>query len=309
MADKMNVIRDDEFRVIGHAPQQETSAQDKRRRNVGAAIVSAILVVSIGILAIIFWPKALPEDPNDGFFENIEDSNDGLFENIPDEIIPKATKRLGAITDASYTEKLDTLINDVRLSLYIPHNATPELTLGVPDRNDKRIILAAQAADIRRDNRQILGAFVLKGEPLARGLSKKGFCAIIDGQVTVGYSENSPLFDEAIEKEGHFFRQFPLVDNGHLVENVMENKTMRKALCSRVGQLFVAVSETDESMHDFAQALVDLEVDNAIYLVGSHSSFGWFINAEGKKTLFAPDVHRGTYRNENYMIWKSCVQE
>ncbi len=304
MTDKMNEIRDDEFRVIGHAPQQDTLAQYNRRRKAGVAIVSAALVIAIGVLAIVFWPKSTPEDPNDGFFENIEDPNDGLFENIPDEIVPKATKPLGAVTEASYTEKLDTLINDVQLSIFIPHNATPELTLGVPDRNDKSIILAAQAADIRRDNRQILGAFVLKGEPLARGLSKKGYCAIIDGQVMVGYSENSPLFDEAIEKEGYFFRQFPLVDNGHLVENVMENKTMRKALCSRAGQLFVAVSETDESMHDFAQALVDLEVDNAIYLVGSHSSFGWFINADGKKNLFASDVHRGTYKNENYIIWK-----
>ena len=71
----------------------------------------------------------------------------------------------------------------------------------------------------------------------------------------------------------------------------------------------IAVSETDESMHDFSQALVDLGVENAIYLVGSHSSFGWFIDSAGKKTLFAPDVHRVTYRNENYIIWKSCGLE
>lgn len=205
---------------------------------------------------------------------------------------------------ASYTEKLDTVINGVQLSLYIPHNATPELTLGVPDRDDKSIILAAQAADIRRDNRKILGAFVLKGEPLAWGLSKKGFCAIIDGIVTVGYSENSPLFDEAREKGGYFFRQFALLNNGHLVENDQDNKTMRKALCNRAGQIFIAVSETDETMNGFAQALVDLGVENAIYLVGSHSSFGWYIDEAGEKTLFAPDVHRGTYKNENYIIWK-----
>ena len=278
MADKMNEIRDDEFRVIGHAPLQDTSAQDRRRRNVGVAFVSAALVIAIGILTFVFWPKEVPEDPNDGLFENIE------VEEVQKEIKP-----LGETTDATYTEK---------------HNGTPELTLGVPDRDDKSIILAAQAADIRRDNRKILGAFVLKGDPLAWGLSKKGFCAIIDGTTTVGYSENSPLFDEAREKGGYFFRQFALVNNGHLVENNQDNKTMRKALCSRAGQLFVAVSETDETMNDLAQALVDLEVDNAIYLVGSHSSFGWFINADGQKTLFAPDVHRGTYKNENYIVWR-----
>ena len=293
MSDKKNEIMDDEFRVIGHSPIQDTEAQDKRRRNLGVAIVSAVLVIVIGILAIIFCPKEQPEDPNDGLFENIEE-----------EEIQKEVKPLGANTGASYTEKLDTVINGVQLSLYIPHNATPELTLGVPDRDDKSIILAAQAADIRRDNRKILGAFVLKGEPLAWGLSKKGFCAIIDGNVTVGYSENSPLFDEAREKGGYFFRQFALVDKGHPVENDMDKKTMRKALCSRAGQIIVAVSETDESMHDFSQALADLGVENAIYLVGSHSSFGWYSDAAGVRTLFAPDVHRGTYKNENYIVWK-----
>ena len=293
MADKNKDIRDDEFRVIGQAPRQDTSAQDKRRRNMGAAIVSAILVIAIGILAILNWPKDVPEDPNDG-----------VFENSPEVVAPRPVTPLGVSTEAHYTEKLDTVINDVHLSIYIPHNAKPELTLGVPDRNDKSLILAAQAADIRKDNRKILGAFVLKGEPLAWGLSKKGFCAIIEDKVTVGVSENSPLFEEATEKEGYFFRQFPLVDNGTLVENEQKNKTMRKALCTRAEQLFVAVSETDESMHDFAQALVDLGVENAIYLVGSHSSFGWYIDESGEKTLFAPDVHRGTYKNENYIIWR-----
>lgn len=293
MADKNKDIRDDEFRVIGHTPKQDTSAQDKARRNLAVGIVSAIIVIAIGILVILKWPKDVPEDPNDG-----------VFENTPEVVAPKTVIPLGVKTDEHFTEKLDTVINDVQLSIYIPHNAKPELTLGVPNRNDKSIILAAQAADIRKDNRKILGAFVLKGEPLAWGLSKTGFCAIIEDKVTVGVSENSPLFEEATEKGGYFFRQFPLVDNGVLVENDLKNKTMRKALCSRAGQLFVAVSESDESMHDFAEALVDLGVENAIYLVGSHSSFGWYIDDAGEKTLFAPDVHRGTYKNENCIIWK-----
>lgn len=31
--------------------------------------------------------------------------------------------------------------------------------------------------------------------------------------MTVGVDDNSPLFEEATEKGGYFFRQFPLVDN------------------------------------------------------------------------------------------------
>lgn len=296
MADRIKDIRDDEFRVIGkHSSSGPKNDGGGKNRNRLVSILSLVLVLGIGILAILKWPKEKPEDPEDG-----------LFEDLPEVVVNhEATLPFGSETDLSFTEKIDTVINDVVLSLYIPHNAIPELTLGVPDRNDKSIILAAQAADIRKDNRKILGAFVLKGEPLAWGLSKKGFCAIIDGNVTVGVSENSPLFEEATEKDGYFFRQFPLVDNGMLVENEPKNKTKRKALCSRAGQILVAVSETDESFHDFSQALVDLGVENAIYLVGSHSSFGWFIDDKNEKTLFAPDVHRGTYKNENYIIWKT----
>lgn len=295
MADKLKDIRDDEFRVIGKpAAPLDTDGGGKKPNHL-FTILSLLLVLLIGIMVFIKWPKEEPENPDDG-----------LFEDLPEVVVNhEVIKPFGIETEQSFTEKIDTVINDVILTIYIPHNSTPELTLGVPNRNDNSIILAAQAADIRRDNRKILGAFVLKGEPLAWGLSKKGFCAIIDGMVTVGVSENSPLFEEATEKEGFFFRQYPLVDNGVIVENEPKNKTMRKALCSRAGQFFIVVSESDESFHDFAQALVDLGVENAIYLVGSHSSFGWFIDERGEKTLFAPDIHRGTYRNENYIIWRS----
>ena len=290
----MNDIRDDEFRVIGKSSASSENDRDKKRNNLLISILSLILVLGIGIIAFLVWPKEVPEE-----------ADDGLFEEIPEVVVTHETpKPFGIETDLSFTEKIDTIVNDVVLSVYIPHNAVPELTLGVPDRNDSNIIFAAQAADIRKDNRKILGAFVLKGEPLAWGLSKKGFCAIIDGIVTVGVSENSPLFEEATEKNGYFFRQYPLVDNKTLVENEPKNKTMRKALCSRAGQVFVVVSETDESFHDFAQALVDMGIENAVYLVGSHSSFGWYIDESGEKTLFAPDVHRGTYKNENYIIWR-----
>lgn len=290
MANKGNDIRDNELRVIG-----KSSARNKRNRLVSAA--SLLLIAGTGVILFLLLHKTDTTKP---------ESEDGLFEEISEAAVPeKKTALLGVQTELSFTEKIDTVINDVILSLYIPHNASPELTLGVPDRNDTAIILAAQAADIRKDNRKILGAFVLKGEPLAWGLSKKGFCAIIDSVVTVGVSENSPLFEEATEKGGYFFRQYPLVDNGSLVENEPKGKSIRKALCSRDGQIFVAVSESEESFHDFAQTLVDLGVENAICLVGSRYSFGWYIGYGGDKIIFSPDIHRSTYKNETYIIWRS----
>lgn len=296
MSKHIEEIKDDEVQIIGRAPKSIAPVQENDRRNRGVAIVSAILVIAIGILAIIFWPKQEPEDPYSGVFENVEQKEP--------EVVKAAPQLLGHLADSTkaYTEKLDTVINDIPLSIYIPHNAVPQLSLGRPDSKDKSIVLIAQAADIREDNKKILGAFVLKGEPLAWGLSKKGYCAIIDGQMTIGISPNSSLFEEATEKGGYFFRQFPLVDNGVLVENELKNKSMRKAICQRLGQHFIAVSQTSESFHDFSQALVDLGIENAISLVGSYSAYGWSIDAEEEQEMFGKDVHK--FKNENYLLWR-----
>ena len=296
---KKNEILDDEFRVIGqgHSPQSK-QPQEQTRRSKQIALASFAIVLLLGLAIWYFWPKG--ETPPD---------NGGIFDPVPTNPITKpAPKPLGKTIDslqAAFVEKLDTTINDVVLSIYIPHNSqAPILTVGAPDKETRKAIMAFQAADIRADNREILGSFILKGKILAQGKSKDGFCAIIDGKVTVGVEENSSLFEEAAEKDGYFFRQYSLVKNGVLEESEIKNKTMRKALCDRGGQIFVAVSETDESMHDFAQALVDLGVDNAIYLVGSHSAFGWYRDEAGEQTFFGADVHRQSYRNENYIVWE-----
>ena len=293
MAERQNDIMDDEFRVIGQKSKIDIPASHRERTGLVVAIISAIIVITTGLLIIFNRSKS-------GEGESVE----GVFEDAPVVSVPAGSKPLGDETDKTFTEKMDTVINDVRLSVYIPHNATPILYVGNPDAEARKGILAFQAADIRRDNREILGAFVLKGKPLAWGLSKKGYCAIIDGEMTVGVSENSPLFEEATEKEGYFFRQYPLVDNGILVENEPKNKTMRKALCSRAGQIIVVVSETDESFHDFSQALVDFGVDNAIYLVGGHSTFGWSRDENDNVEQFGEDVHRSSFKNESYIIWR-----
>ena len=200
-----------------------------------------------------------------------------------------------------YTEHIQRTINDINLDIYIPHNARPSLLLGVPDPSDSHIIFANQAADVRADNGKINGAYVLAGKPLAWGLSKKGYVAGIDGAVTVGVADNSPLFEKATETGGYFFRQYALVDNGVLVENAPKNKAVRKAICDRAGEIMVVMSESKESFHDFAQALVDLQVDNAVYLVAS-ISHGFYRDRDGE---FQMIYERGQirYPNENYILW------
>lgn len=101
------------------------------------------------------------------------------------------------------------------------------------------MIYAAQAADVRADNGGVVGAFVLNGEPRSWGVSKKGYCASINGKVTIGVAENSPLFESNRREGGYFFRQYPLVSNGEVIDNEPKGKSIRRAICDRQGEIFM----------------------------------------------------------------------
>lgn len=295
---EFNDIKDDQIRVIGEVTQS-------KRKPYGIWIIAAaaLLIATIGI-AVFINPKEevksveTPTTPEPALFE-------------PEEIAaPVSYEKIGKETDslkAGYTELKDTTINDIPLRIFIPHNATMSLHIGKVDKEDKSIIYAAQAADVRADNGGIVGAFVLKGEPVAWGLSKKGFCASINGEVTIGVAENSPLFERATEEGGYFFRQYPLVSNGRLVENEPKGKSIRRAICDRDGEIFMVETGTQESFHDFSQALVDLGVKEAVYLVGS-SAYGWAVDENGEVHVFGEDNYytgrRRMPKNTSYILWK-----
>lgn len=287
-------IRDDEIRII-------SASQEKKGFRPWGWVCIAVAAVAILISLLFLLNKEKTDMESDTTQVVFEPSAEVIQETEVD------TKWLGNYTDTtkSYTEHLRDTINDIPLDIYIPHNAVPELVLGVPDIHDKNIVLTTQAADIRADNGKIVGAFVLKGKPLSWGLSKKGYCGIIDNTVTVGVADNSPLFEEATEKGGYFFRQYPLVDNGVLVENAPKGKSIRKALCDRDGEIMVVMSQTQESFHDFAQALVDLQVDNAIYLVGS-TSFGYFRDYHDQLEIIYNKFRYG-YQYENFIVWRCTL--
>jgi hypothetical protein len=288
---EINEIRDDEIRVIG---------EEKPPKPQGWKWLLLLLAgIIVGIIIWQVWPSKQTspvEEPEQGVFEpTIE----------VEETKTKTPLAKAEETGKGFIEIADTTINDIPMRLYLPHSVSMSLHVGNIDRNDQSIIFAAQAADIRADNGGIVGAFVLEGEPKAWGLSKKGYCAIINDTVTVGVADNSPLFEEATEKGGYFFRQFPLVDKGNLVENELKGKAVRRALCDRADEIFTVETLSIESFHDFAQALVDLGVDNAIYLVGANA-YGWATDADGQRHEFGdpnPKVSK-KWRNINYLVMR-----
>lgn len=299
MTRKTNEIRDDELRVIGHSPcGKEPSGKSRKWLWITVALAA---VAAVAVLAIIMSHKVKPQEE---IVSDVFDPSTAVeISEEPAPIIEPLTTVPDTVSTA-YTEHLTQIVNDIPLSIYIPHNAQPSLSIGTPDIRDKHIILVTQAADIRADNSKINGAFVMKGEPIAWGLSKKGFVSIIDGEITVGVAENTPLFEEATEKGGYFFRQYPLVDNGTLVENTPKGKAIRKAICERAGEIIVVFSESQESFHDFSQALVDFGVTNAVYLVGSEFSYGYFRDENSHLNQFTEKI-RGGQKYENYIEWRA----
>jgi hypothetical protein len=288
-------IRDDQIRIIG---------EEGKRKSLSRGVWGIIIAILISSIVIIILFLSRYKDDN----QEIIGPEPAIFEPV---MVSEPTQ-IGKIgnnvdTKIGYTEIKDTLINDIPIKIYIPHNAEMSLHIGKINKEDTSIIYTAQAADVRSDNGGIVGAFVLKGEPKAWGLSKKGYCASINGKVTIGVAENSPLFEKATEEGGYFFRQYPLVSNGKLVENEPKGKSIRRAICDRQGEIFMVETRSIESFHDFAQALVDLGVDQAIYLVGS-TAYGWAVDENGTIHEFGEENYYTGYRNmpqnTSYIVWK-----
>ena len=211
-------------------------------------------------------------------------------------------------TIPGYVQIQDTIINDINLKIYLPHNAEPSLELGRISKKDDSVILAAQAADVRKDNGGIVGAFVMNGKQISRGSAKEGFCAIIDGNITIGIDSSTELFEKTTDSDsGYFFRQYPLVKNGRMIENEPRGKSIRRSLCERAGEIIIIETCEPQSFYDFAQALQDLGVRNAIYLVGG-SAYGWAVDKEGEKHYFGDEKlnisRRKQPKNISYIVWR-----
>lgn len=283
-----NNQQDNEVYILG------SDAQDKKKKITTKGkwlIFSGIffIIIFIGVSIIVFTKEQAPEY----YFEP---------ELTTQESILISTDSTDNSNKEGYIDVTEETINDVPLLVYTPHNANISLSLGLPDKSDSTIIFAAMAADIRKDNKQIVGDFVLSGKQLSRGIAKKGFCAIDNKTITIGVGESTPLLEQVIDNDGSFFRQYPLVHNGELVENKPKNKSIRRALAVRNEQVIMIESKNNESFHDFSQALIDIGVSNAIYLVGGNA-YGWYYNKERTLQEFGqeqPDLPQ----NISYIIWR-----
>lgn len=290
MKTKTNKLNNEVY-VLGSGDAENPKSNHNPNKKWIWIVLGIALCLTIACISIFFFTK---ETTPDYYFEPEQTT--------PPSISVVTTDSINAFEDTAYIETLEETVNDVPLMIYVPRNAAMALTIGMPDKSDSTIIFAAMAADIRKDNKQIVGDFVLSGQRIARGVTKKGFVAIEEHKITIGMGESTPLLQEVINNKGSFFRQYPLVNNGELVENKPKNKSIRRALAVRNEQVIMVKSKSRESFHDFSQALIDIGVSDAIYLVGGNA-YGWYYDKEHFRNEFGEE-QSDLPENITYIIWK-----
>lgn len=235
-----------------------------------------------------------PEEIENLFETNLNNENEGY-----DDVLVTGD----SVSTVPHCVIKESSVNGIPFRIYSPQNAVAHLYVGDIDRKDPNIVLALQAADIRKDNGQIVGACVKDGEVISRGVAKQGFVAIIKENIKIGVSEVTPLFEEATLAGGDFFRQYPIVDNGRLAENNPKGLSVRRAICEKDNQIFVTETLMPVSFHDFSQMMVDFGVQNAVYLVGSQYACGMLRDTEGQLTQWGePKFSR--VKNVTYLVWR-----
>lgn len=295
MIKRTNDIADDEIRIIMACESSDPKATRTKKTKNRLVRVYLPIVALVILLVVIGW-ILLPAE-NDADEDLVTIAEDEIIVNQP--VIkpeePSVSLKEGIVV-------VDTVINKRGLLIIYPENLRPKLVIGRDMLNDSTIVLATQAADIRRDNGKIVGTFVMDGEVISKGDSKAGYCSIIGDEITIGVSDATPMLEQVLMQDGYFFRQYPLVVGGQIVENKPKGESIRKALAEIDGKICVVRSKENLTFQDFSQLLVDAGVRNAVYLVGS-SSYGFYINESGKKKLIG-GAQKIEVENESYIVWE-----
>ena len=271
----MAIYSDNEIQVLGYPP---------KRRNPWKWIVPICIVGIVLVLSLVFIHQE-EEDVDLRTFKT------ELKAPPPREPEPEMT------SGVEYTAEE---VNDVYMYLFRLIDMSAEMTLDISEYKDSTECMIVQAADIRKDNGKFVGDFVLNGKKLSSGKRKKGYCAIVDGEVNIGVSEDDEVMNRCIAQGGSFFRQFPLVVDGVMQKSTVKGKSIRRALAKKGEQLYIVETEGRESMHDFAEALQDLGITNAISLLGGEASYMHWLQ-EGE---LYENYDLGKVTNRNFLVFK-----
>ena len=266
----MKIIKDNDFEVLGtNLPAKDTSQKyayqqmqdnwDQASRKsagkgwkvFGIVVITIILtLMAVGLYCLLTSDKA----------KEAQAVQEAEITATPAE--SNVVKFLSPVTDT---------INDVPLTIISVENAKAKVTFDLPAEKDDDVLFATSAADVRADNDEIVGEFIHNKQQLSNGIKKTGFCYIAsDGAVSLGMGEADDVKQKAVADGGTFFRQYALVINGEIQPCQLKGKSKRRAIAIQDGQTKIVMSNNQESVYDFAQALADYGFSYAIYIPGGN---------------------------------------
>ena len=193
-------------------------------------------------------------------------------------------------------------VNDVPMQIFLLEGVDSDLSLGLPSIQDTAILMALPAADIRKDNLDIVGDFVLEGRRYGNGKRKEGYCAMLRGQLFLGVSVSDTIMNYCMDRQGSFFRQYALVSKHKIWPNRLKGKSLRRAVAKKENdaRIYVVVSRQRESLYDFSEALSDYGMCDAIYLPGGDAYAFYRMNDE---IFFLGISQEHVYPNTNYLVF------
>lgn len=286
-------MKDTDIEVLGSKPKPDNSGKKRTLLLVGILFLIAAIVV---VLIMLLMQNQNPPENNAGT-SNARENEIG------------STSDKDTVSDEPFCVSyvFDNTSKDTLLRLFEPGGATVELLMYADyDTNDQSIIFASQAANIRAEDRDIIGDFVYKGEVKAEGYVDSttiGFCAIFGGKVVLGKSYPTNYLDSAIDGKGYFYRHYIYVTNEGPESFSNNAKSYRRAICIRDNKKVAVVESYDRmTMSDFADALYDHSISLAVGLMGSKNLDEWYRVDSGRVVLYTNSYPPNP--NRNYLIFR-----
>ena len=156
----------------------------------------------------------------------------------------------------------------VAMDFYAIHGLKASIKFEEPDTADTSVYLYCRSADHTADGKY-LGSLVADGKAYQSDQSRLGYMAMADGRMVIGISRSDKVKDYVSERGGSFFRQFILVSNGVIPSRFfLHGKVERRAIGRIDDQLYYIATRHKETLWDFADALREYGVVDAIYITG-----------------------------------------
>lgn len=176
---------------------------------------------------------------------------------------------------AKGTELIPDSILGVAMDIYPLHGLKASLEPALPDTADITLVLFTRSADYHADG-SLIGTVVADGRKInsKERKSRQGYLAISEsGRPVIGISLSDKVADYTARKGGSFFRQYVLLGDGELPSSFHLHGKVERAAIARDAddKLYYVVTPHKETMYDFADAMREYGLTDAIYLTGGNS--------------------------------------